>query len=149
MAEFLKEKLGKKPGPILTLDGKKIGVHDGFNFYTIGQRKGIGSTGGGIPYYVAKKDFKKNTLIVAEAEDAALFAKELTIKDINWISGKAPKLPLKCLARIRYRQQLQQGQIVEFSKVIFDAPQRAVTPGQSAVFYNKRGEMLGGGIIKY
>ena len=167
VAEFLKEKLGKKPGPILTLSGKRVGVHDGLNFYTIGQRKGIGSSGGGVPYYVARKDFKKNALIVAEAENAALFSKKLTVKNVNWISGNPPtgglKLPLKCLARIRYRQPLQKARIMNYesgiknktiihnSKFIiqFKEPQRAVTPGQSAVFYNKRGEMLGGGIIKY
>ena len=165
VAEFLKEKLGKKPGPILTLSGKRVGIHDGLNFYTIGQRKGIGSSGGDVPYYVARKDFKKNALIVAEAENAALFSKKLTVKNVNWISGNPPtgglKLPLKCLARIRYRQPLQKARIMNYesgiknktiihnSKFIiqFKEPQRAVTPGQSAVFYNKRGEMLGGGII--
>ena len=150
VAEFLKEKLGKNPGPTLTLTGKRIGMHDGLSFYTIGQRKGIGSTGGGIPYYVVKKDYKKNTLFVAEAKNKALFAGELTVRDLNWISGKTPKLPLKCSTRIRYRQPLQEGTVekVVSSKlfVAFDKPQRAITPGQSAVFY-KGEEMLGGGII--
>ena len=77
VAEFLKEKLGKKPGPILTLSGKKVGVHDGLNFYTIGQRKGIGSAGGGIPYYVVSKNKVRNALVVAKAENPALFSKEL------------------------------------------------------------------------
>lgn len=170
VAEFLKEKLGKNPGPILTLAGKKVGVHDGLSFYTIGQRKGIGSTGGGIPYYVVSKNTAKNALIVAEAENPALFSKELTVKDVNWISGKAPKLPLKCLTRIRYRQPLQKAAIMKHEtrnmkhnsgfklQVSFDAPQRAITPGQSAVFYSpsealaKEGTdnliMLGGGIIE-
>ena len=147
VAGFLKEKLGKNPGPILTLAGKKIGIHDGLSFYTIGQRRGIGSTGGGVPYYVVSKDERKNALIVAEAENPALFSKELTIKDINWISWKQPKLPLQCLARIRYRQPLQKATINKYS-IVFDEPQRAVTPGQSAVFYIKTGEMLGGGIIE-
>ncbi len=107
VAEFLKEKLGKNLGPILTLTGKRVGTHDGLSFYTIGQRRGIGSTGGGTPYYVVRKDRKKNTLFVAEAENKALFARKLMAWDLNWISGKTPKLPLKCLARIRYRQPLQ------------------------------------------
>lgn len=184
VAGFLKEKLGKNPGPILTLSGKKVGVHDGLSFYTIGQRRGIGVVGGhpvqpgeprpkgagAVPYYVVSKDAAKNALIVAEAENEALFSKELTVKNINWISGKAPKFPLKCLARIRYRQPPQKAELFELPisttfrrssgsgiiknpkskilKVVFDELQRAVTPGQSAVFYAKDGTMLGGGIIE-
>lgn len=170
VAEFLKEKLGINPGPILTLAGKKVGIHDGLSFYTIGQRRGIGSTGGGIPYYVVSKNAEKNALIVVEAENDALFSKELSVKDINWILGKQPKFPLKCLARIRYRQPLEKATLFELPistilrrsfgsriiknskskilKVIFNKSQRAVTPGQSAVFYTTKGEMLSGGIIE-
>lgn len=158
VAEFLKEKIGINPGPILTLSGKKVGIHDGLSFYTIGQRRGIGSSGGGTPYYVVSKNETKNALIVAEAENEALFSKELIVKDVNWISGIAPKLPLKCLARIRYRQPLQVARIeldnnkkfiIHNSSFIihFKEPQRAVTPGQSAVFYTTKCEILGGGII--
>jgi tRNA-specific 2-thiouridylase len=161
VAEFLKEKLGKNPGPIKTIDGRIIGTHDGAIFYTIGQRKGIGIKGSlpgeqGKIYYVAAKDIDANTLWVAEAENQKLFSKELFVKDVNWIFGYAPKLPLKCLVRIRYRQPLQKAELFEISnlksqisklKIIFDSPQRAITPGQSAVFYAKSGEMLGGGII--
>jgi len=170
VAEFLKEKLGKNPGPIKTIDGKIIGTHDGAIFYTIGQRKGIGIKGSlpgeqGKTYYVAAKDADTNTLWVAEGDNEKLFSKELIVKDVNWISGKQPKLPLKCLARIRYRQPLQNCAISSYSydrknvlKVVFNTPQRAITPGQSAVFYlpaearrakagDKKVVMLGGGII--
>ncbi|MDO8574665.1 MAG: tRNA 2-thiouridine(34) synthase MnmA [bacterium] len=166
VAEFLKEKLGKNPGPIKTINGKIIGAHDGTIFYTIGQRRGIGIKGSlpgeqGKIYYVAAKDLKTNTIFVAEGKDENLFANKLSVKNVNWISGKAPKLPLKCLARIRYRQPLQYCRImnnelkirgktiIHNSKFIiqFKEPQRAITPGQSAVFYAKTGEMLGGGII--
>jgi len=157
VAEFLKEKLGRNPGPIKTIDGKTIGTHDGAIFYTIGQRKGIGIKGSlpgeqGKIYYVTAKDVDANTLWVAEGESQKLFSKELAIKNINWISGKQPKLPLKCLARIRYRQPLQNCTVYKFNqlkqfRVLFDVPQRAITPGQSAVFYSKDGLMLGGGII--
>ena len=148
---FLKEKLGKNHGPIKNMEGKTIGTHDGVIFYTIGQRKGIGIKGSlpgerGKVYYVTAKDMDTNTLWVAEGESKNLFAKELIVKNINWISGKQPKLPLKCLARIRYRQPLQQAKFIG-SKVIFNVPQRAITPGQSAVFYDKAGIMLGGGVI--
>ncbi len=160
VAEFLKEKLGKNPGPIKTIDGKTIGTHDGAIFYTIGQRKGIGIKGSlageqGKIYYVAAKDVDTNTLWVAEGESQKLFSKELIAKDINWISGRAPKLPLKCLARIRYRQPLQKATLFVISnlkskisklRVVFNIHQRAITPGQSAVFYEGE-EMLGGGII--
>ncbi|MBU2082352.1 tRNA 2-thiouridine(34) synthase MnmA [Patescibacteria group bacterium] len=161
VGEFLKEKLGKNPGPIKTLKGKTIGTHDGAIFYTIGQRKGIGIKGSlsgeqGKIYYVAAKDVDTNTLWVAEGESKNLFAKELLVKNINWISGKQPKLPIKCLARIRYRQPLQKAELrnipnsddrPKLVQMVFDSPQRAVTPGQSAVFYSRSGEMLGGGVI--
>ena len=164
VAGFLKEKLGKNPGPIKTIDGKIIGTHDGAIFYTIGQRKGIGIKGSlpgeqGKIYYVAAKDVDANTLWVAEGESQKLFSKELIAKDISWISGKRPKLPLKCLARIRYRQPLQKATVMKHEthnmkhdssfklQVSFDTPQRAITPGQSAVFYTKTGTMLGGGVI--
>lgn len=165
VAEFLKEKLGKNPGPIKTLNGKIIGSHDGAAFYTIGQRRGIGVKGSlpgeqGKIYYVAAKDLKTNTIFVAEGKDENLFSSKLSAKNINWISGRQPKLPLKCLARIRYRQPLQKAIIMKHEtrnmkhdssfnlQVLFDEPQRAVTPGQSAVFYLSSGEMLGGGIIE-
>lgn len=172
VAGFLKEKLGKNPGPIKTMDGRTIGTHDGVIFYTIGQRKGIGIKGSlpgeqGKVYFVAAKDIDTNTLFVAEGKDEKLFSKELTVKNINWVSGTAPKLPLKCLARIRYRQPLQKATLQNIPnsndrsnlvQMVFDMPQRAITPGQSTVFYlsdeapraksdNKSLIMLGGGII--
>lgn len=182
VGEFLKEKLGKNPGPIKTMNdppaeraGRTIGIHDGVIFYTIGQRKGIGIKGSlpgeqGKTYYVAAKDVETNTLFVAEGESENLFAKELIVKNINWILGTAPKLPLKCSARIRYRQPLQSCIIKNLENVsytndrwnrinvVFDVPQRAITPGQSAVFYlsceaqraksdDKSLIMLGGGVI--
>src|SRR3989344_3786556 len=105
VAEFLKEKLGKNPGPIKNLNGKIIGTHDGAVFYTIGQRKGIGIKGSlpgeqGKVYYVAAKDVYTNTLWVSEGDSKNLFAKELSVKNINWIYGNppisGPKLPLNC-----------------------------------------------------
>ena len=148
--EFLKKFIPSRPGIIRTTKGKVIGKHEGLAFYTIGQRQGLG-IGGGIPYYVAAKDFKKNELIVAVGPyDEKLFSKELTATDINWISGKEPKFPLKCKARIRYRQPLQNCRVKKTGKrikVIFTKLQRAVTPGQSIVFY-KGQEMLGGGVIE-
>lgn len=163
MSEFLQRYIPMRPGLIVTSGGREIGEHEGLPFYTIGQRHGIG-IGGGIPYYVSDKDFETNTLFVAEGPyDEKLFRKELVATDVNWISGKTPRLPLRCEARIRYRQSLQRAiitkhesgimgneSVIHDSKfmihVVFDEPQRAVTPGQSVVFYQGE-EMLGGGAI--
>lgn len=149
---FLRKYLPHKKGKIVTTSGKVVGTHDGVWFYTLGQRSGIG-VGGGTPYFVAAKDMKKNILIVGEGgTDKRLFSKELTASRLNWISLQAPKLPFRCKARIRYRQPLEsatvsQGKKKETVRVVFARPQRAVTPGQSAVFY-KGQEMLGGGVIE-
>ena len=172
VAVFLRDHIPSRRGAVLTASGKKIGEHDGVQFYTIGQRHGIG-VGGGIPFYVAGKDIETNTLMVAEGpNDNALFSKKLTVESINWISGNSPQLPLECEARIRYRQPLQFCRIERIPadneriranhksfairedsfndsfiiRVFFKEEQRAVTPGQSVVFY-KDGVMLGGGII--
>lgn len=157
---FLKRNIPVRPGLVLTTSGKEVGRHDGLAFYTIGQRQGLG-IGGGIPYYVTAKDFITDTLLVAEGPyDEKLFAKNVTVKGVNWICGQEPKFPLRCLARIRYRQPLELARVIKhirrnkkdtaprdvFYTVFFDEPQRAVTPGQSAVFY-KGQEMLGGGTI--
>lgn len=149
--DFLKNYITAERGKVMTTSGKEVGEHEGLSFYTLGQREGIG-IGGGIPYYVADKDFKTNTLVVAEGPyDEKLFSQELTAAEINWISGKEIKLPLKCDARIRYRQPLQRcivaGQVTGNQLLVtFNEPQRAVTPGQSIVFY-KGEEILGGGVI--
>ncbi len=152
LREFLKNYIPAERGPVLTASGKKVGEHEGLAFYTIGQREGLGSGGGGIPFYVAGKDPDRNALIVGEGPyDEKLFQRELKVADFNWISEKMPKLPLKCEARIRYRQPVQKCTLLQAAshklKVKFAEPQRAVTPGQSIVFYCQ-GEMLGGGIIQ-
>lgn len=184
--DFLKRRIPERRGRIFTTGGKAVGEHAGIEFFTIGQREGLG-IGGGIPYYVAEKDPVTNTLTVAEGPyDEKLFQRKVMARDLNWISGRTPKLPLRCEARIRYRQPLQRctvgiagndeidevdlsykrsdptSEAIHQAKrsndfiVTFDDPQRAVTPGQSIVFYNKRNKpfdsargkiMLGGGII--
>ena len=148
---FLTRYLKQKPGPVVEQVhygvNQIIGKHNGLWFYTIGQRKGIGLPGG--PYYVLDKDFKNNALIVTKNEKD-LLKKELICKNINWVSGKTPKLPLKIKAKIRYRSQLASATIYHLKPktyhLIFDRPQRAITPGQSVVFYLGQ-ELLGGGII--
>ena len=145
--DFLKRYLKPKLGAIVTVDGKKIGEHQGLFFYTIGQRKGIELPGG--PFYVLDKDLKKNFLIVTKNE-RDLYKKELIARNVNWIFGKEPKLPLKVKAKIRYRHEPASAAIYKIPntkyKILFNKPQRAITPGQSVVFYRKQ-ELLGGGII--
>ncbi len=153
LKRFLQGYISMRPGLIETTGGRTIGEHEGLSFYTIGQRQGLRIGGGGIPYYVAEKHFGRNALVVAEGPyDERLFAREAAVADVNWISGAAPKFPLACTARIRYRQPLQRC-VVNLQPTTyklqarFDNPQRAVTPGQSIVFYRGE-EMLGGGCIE-
>jgi len=154
MENFLKKYIKQKKGKIKTNKGEIIGEHNGLAFYTIGQRHGFGYAGGkGGPYYVTEKDFKKNELIVAEKFDEREFAKtEVDIMGVNWIDVIVPKTNRNYLARIRYRQPLEKCKISKVSKksakIVFDNPQRAVTPGQSLVVYDGK-KMLGGGIIKF
>ena len=124
-----------------------MGQHNGLIFYTIGQRKGIGLPGG--PYWVLDKDLKKNTLVVSKNEKD-LLKKEVVFKNANWISDKAPKISTKAKtkAKIRYRHKLSPGTMKRGNRFVFNKPQRAVTPGQSIVFY-KNQELLGGGIITH
>ena len=160
--EFLKEKIKLVPGLIklisLTPDpsprqergGKEevIGQHQGLPLYTIGQRRGV-EIGGTGPYYVAKCDYKNNTLyVVKDGNDPALFKGEFSIGNVNWISGKEPKMPFKCEVAIRYGHRTVKCKLTlkEDIWVKLDKPARAVTPGQAAVFY-KGDKMLGGGII--
>jgi tRNA-specific 2-thiouridylase len=145
---FLARNLKQKSGRIVGDRGEVLGRHHGLAFYTIGQRRGIELTGG--PFFVLKKDTKKNLLIVTKNEKR-LFEKEMMVKNFNWISGRVPRFPLRVQVKIRYRhpavpavieKKFRDGRL----KVIFDVRQKAITPGQSAVFYNGQ-ELLGGGII--
>jgi tRNA-uridine 2-sulfurtransferase len=146
---FLKNNLKAKSGNIILLeDNQKIGRHIGLPFYTLGQRRGI-EIGGTGPYYAAKFDYKKNILYVSkDKDDPIMFSREFLIENANWIYNQ--KLPLNCEALIRYRHKGTNCVVNFFDekrlKVELKNMERAVTPGQSAVFY-RRGELLGGGII--
>lgn len=147
--DFLAKHLKVKSGKMLERVGKKlkeIGEHEGLSLYTIGQRKGLGLPGG--PFYVSDKDVKKNILIVTR-DEKDLFKKEFCIKEINFPSGFKLKRIENAKVKIRYRDKGSLAKILisrKRGKIIFNRPQRAITPGQSAVVY--RGEkLLMGGII--
>ena len=153
--DFLQQYLPAQPGVIETAKGESIGKHSGLMYHTIGQRQGLGIGGlkdaGDEPWYVVDKDLTRNVLIVAQgSQHPRLFKPSLKVSDIHWIDGKGPKFPYRCKAKIRYRQADQDCEIRangDGFEVAFDEPQRAVTPGQSAVFY--QGELcLGGGVIE-
>ncbi len=139
--DFLERHLSSSPGKIIDTKGNLLGEHNGLAYYTIGQRKKIGLAGG--PYYVLEKNSQKNELIVTRNEKD-LFKKEIFLDDVNLL--REVSFPLKVRAKIRYRGSLRSG-ILQKEKITFLSPQRAVTPGQSAVFYNGE-ELIGGGIIK-
>ncbi|MCC6303470.1 MAG: tRNA 2-thiouridine(34) synthase MnmA [Gammaproteobacteria bacterium] len=153
--EFLGRYLPAQPGEIHTPEGKALGTHEGLMFYTLGQRKGLGIggrvEGSGDAWYVVSKDVSNNVLVVAQGHDhPALFSRALHTEGFHWIAGRPPaRLPYRCRAKTRYRQG-DQSCLVEHReggcRVVFDEPQRAVTPGQFVVLYD--GEVcLGGGVI--
>lgn len=148
--EFLKTKIPERMGDIVTTDGKVIGEHSGVVYFTIGQRHGIGVPGGSAPLYVVEKDYEHNRLIVGNETSDKLYSKEFLVKDVSWISNTALLFPLQALVRTRYRAPMQVCEIFpadnNLYKIICEKPERAVTSGQSAVFYRKD-EVLGGGVI--
>lgn len=153
--DFLQKYLPAQPGDIVTPDGTVIGRHEGLMYHTLGQRKGLGIGGlkdsGEEPWYVAGKDLSHNRLLVVQGADhPSLFAKGLFASQLHWVDRAGPTEPLRCTVKTRYRQHdipctltpLPDGAL----RVDFDSPQKAVTPGQSAVFYLDD-VCLGGGII--
>ncbi|MDD3285496.1 MAG: tRNA 2-thiouridine(34) synthase MnmA [Patescibacteria group bacterium] len=150
---FLKRHLRLKPGPIKRQeDGQIIGEHLGLPLYTIGQRRCI-EIGGTGPYYVAAKDQKNNILwVVRTWNDNLLYRREFIVKQATWMDKNKPLLPLSCKTVIRYRHEalpckLEAGKKKGELTVKLRKATRAVTPGQSAVFYQGR-RLLGGGIIQ-
>ncbi len=153
--EFLSRYVPASPGPITDLEGAVLGEHHGAVYYTLGQRQGLGIGGvrgaGEAPWFVVAKDLASNTLVVAQGHDhPALLSRALLASDASWVAGAAPPLPLACSARTRYRQPDQPCTVEAAGanrlRVRFETAQRAVTPGQSVVFY--AGEVcLGGAII--
>jgi tRNA-specific 2-thiouridylase len=137
-----------KPGKIIDKNGRQVGEHEGIAFYTIGQRKGVGAHNG-IPKYVVALDRENNTVIIGDQAD--LMADELTADQVSFISGEIPTALLEVEAKIRYNATEAKAVVSSMGglvvRVKFKQPQRAITPGQSVVFYQGE-EVIGGGIIK-
>lgn len=150
MKEFLMKEIKSKPGNIILSNGEVLGQHEGLPFYTIGQRSLGIKTDLNKPLFIVDKKPETNELVVGYEDDPLLYKKEAEVIDVNWIDGQMPKFPLKCEVRLRHRQDLQECVVdIENTKIVlkFAKPQRAVTPGQFAVFY-KKGICLGGGVVK-
>ena len=154
--DFLARFLPAQPGEIKTTEGEVIGRHQGLMYHTLGQRKGLGI--GGIKgkdenaWYVVEKDLKNNVLVVAQGHDnSALQSSGLIAKQLTWVSEQLLRETLRCTVKTRYRQTDIPCVVVpvdeDTAEVRFDEPQIAVTPGQSAVFYQGE-ECLGGGVIE-
>ncbi|EPL8096111.1 tRNA 2-thiouridine(34) synthase MnmA [Morganella morganii] len=154
--DFLARYLPAKPGPIITVDGQEIGQHDGLMYHTLGQRKGlkIGGTreGSDEPWYVVDKDVENNILIVAQGhEHPRLMSAGLIAQQLDWVSREPLTQPMRCVVKTRYRQEDIPCTVTPLGddkiSVRFDNPVAAVTPGQSAVFYQDE-VCLGGGVIE-
>lgn len=150
MKEFLQQKIKPTPGSIVTASGEVIGQHEGLAFYTIGQRHGFAQVGGGQPLYVVEKRAETNELVVGYEDDPLLFKKKMKVFDVNWVNGQEPTFPLQCMVRLRHRQTLKSCAVTKDENgvilVSFEEAERAVTPGQFAVFYTDE-LCLGGGTI--
>lgn len=152
-SDFLARYLPEEGGAMRDLSGRRVGTHHGLPYYTIGQRQGLGIGGlagrAEAPWFVVDKDLRTNTLIVTQNQEA-LLGRWCAVTEMNWLVP-TPRLPLRAAAKIRYRQTDQPCRIAARAdgslSVSFDEPQRAITPGQYACFYD--GDVcLGGGVIE-
>jgi tRNA-specific 2-thiouridylase len=143
--DFLLHELGSQPaGPIIDQVGREIGQHDGALFYTIGQRHGL-DVGGGLPYYVSRKDMTTNTVYVTtNLDDADLWTKDIILQDLHWINA-APEPGKTYQARLRYRGPLV-ACTINGNQLSLQEEQRGLAAGQSAVLYDA-GRIVGGGIL--
>lgn len=148
---FIGQYIPYSPGNFETPEGVIVGRHDGVAYYTLGQRRGLAIGGEGDAWFVVAKDPNRNVVIVAQGSDHPdLYRSALSANEISWVSGIPPLFPFRCTAKIRYRQPDVGCTVIgcqgDRLSVLFDTPQKAVTPRQSIVFY--QGELcLGGAMI--
>lgn len=149
-ASVIELQTGRKPGVgnFIDKDGHILGTHKGIIYYTVGQRKGL-AISNDTSLYVCKINPQSGNVVLGSNDD--LFSQETTAVDFNWISGNAPEDEFRCKVKARYRQVEQWATVLPIGKdtvrILFDTPQRAVTPGQAAVLYDGDA-VLGGGTIK-
>lgn len=148
--EFLSQYLPARPGEMRTMDGDKMGMHDGLMYYTIGQRHGLGIGGEGDPWFVIGKDLERNVLLVGQGfHHEALYSTSLEAADMSLCTPKELPKRFKCTAKFRYRQPDTEVEVElhgDNATVTFAEPVRAITPGQAVVLYDGD-ECLGGGTI--
>ena len=150
MPLFLKKEVGLESGDIVDKRNKVLGRHSGLHFYTIGQRRGIKLAGG--PWWVLDFDRRKNQLVVTnQKNDPALFKQKVIMANCHFISGQAPRRIINVKAKTRFNQPLKSAKLYPPRggkiSLFFDKSQKAITPGQWAVFY--QGQVcLGGGMIE-
>ena len=144
---FLAERSSHQPGDIVDADGKVRGRHSGIAFYTVGQRRGLGVVSR-EPLYVLSIDRVSNRVVVGS--DEQLLRSELVASEVSFVSGEAPQEPVEVTAKIRYKSPEARAVLYPDGgrvRLLFEEPQRAITPGQAVVFYD-RDVVLGGGIIE-
>ncbi len=138
----------RRPGEFVDLQGQVLGAHQGLAFYTIGQRRGLGLSGG-EPWYVVRLDRESNQVVLGAESD--LYVPEVLVERVNWVSMAPTTEPLRARGRLRYTHGGAWGWLhsQENGDLLWvpDAPERAVTPGQAAVFYDEQGRVLCGGWI--
>ncbi len=153
--EFLARYLPRTPGPMVTPEGREVGLHDGLAYYTLGQRQGLGiggtRHGSDAPWFVAGKDLARNALVVVQGHDhPLLYRREVDAIEPHWIAGAPPALPARLGAKTRYRMPDAPCIVIAHGDGLrgtFDAPQWAPTPGQYLVLYD--GDVcLGGAVIE-
>jgi tRNA-specific 2-thiouridylase len=144
---FLAERSTPTPGDIVDTDGNVLGKHQGIEYFTVGQRRGLGIYVQ-EPMFVLSIDMESNRVVVGPAE--GLFQKNLWASDVNYLSGISPECPVEVEAKIRYKSSQAVAMLIphdDWAEIRFEEPQRAITPGQAVVFY-RGDEVLGGGFIE-
>ena len=148
--KFVSDRVRPRPGNLVSLQGDVLGTHPGIQFFTVGQRRGLGLQGNtNRPMYVTRINADSNEVVLGSKED--LLSSTLWASRVSYVSGTVPEEPIRIEAKIRYKADPSPATVVpitsDWARVEFDKPQRAVTPGQAVVFYNGE-QILGGGYIE-